>query len=61
MFARQIVTTDLQPGDRCVHYRDSSLVGTVFSVDENKLSLMVLWDGDPDPDFQWADKIEKIS
>lgn len=56
-------------GDRVVHVKDPSLVGTIKVVEENRLSVMVLWDregvGPDDPyeegdlDFHWANKVVK--
>lgn len=49
--------TDLEVGERVVHYRDPDLRGAVTVVEENRLSVMVRWDGDEEDDFQWADKV----
>lgn len=57
-------------GDRVVHVKDPTLVGAIKIVEENRLSVMVLWDragmspDDPyeegDLDFQWANKVVKV-
>jgi hypothetical protein len=50
-------------GDRVYHYRDPEMTGTLDSVEENQLSVMVRWDdyGPEDkPDFQWSNKVVKI-
>lgn len=44
-------------GDRVVHRKDSDLLGTVVSVDDPALSVMVLWEGADEPDFQWNEKL----
>lgn len=46
-------------GDKVSHVKDNSLTGTIIHVEENKLSVMVLWDGDKEPDFQWSNKVVK--
>jgi len=48
---------DWKIGDRVEHYRDVSLTGTVIHVEENRLSVLVLWDDDNKPDFQWSNKL----
>lgn len=50
-------------GDRVHYYRDAELRGTLDSVEENQLSVMVRWDDygpDDEPEFQWANKVVKI-
>jgi hypothetical protein len=51
--------TDLQVNERVRHSRDPDLIGTVTEVEENRLSVMVLWDGDDIPSFQWSNKVER--
>jgi hypothetical protein len=49
--------TDLEVGERVVHYRDPDLRGALTAVEENRLSVMARWDGDSEDDFQWANKV----
>lgn len=50
-----------QVGDRVSHYRDPSNEGTIHTVEENGLSVLVVWDGDTEPDFQWSNKVIKLT
>ena len=43
------------------HYRDPSNEGTIHTVEENGLSVLVVWDGDTEPDFQWSNKVIKLT
>jgi len=47
-------------GDRVEFYKDSGMIGSIVHVEDNKLSCMVLWDGDNELDFQWSNKLRKI-
>lgn len=49
--------TDLEVGERVLHVKEPTLRGEVVEVEDNRLSVMVLWDGDEEPDFQWANKV----
>jgi hypothetical protein len=44
-------------GDRVQHYRDPSYIGTITHIEDNYLSVMVLWDDCDGEDFQWINKI----
>ena len=60
-------------GDRVYHRKDPTLTGTVKQVEDNQLSVMVLWDlpegqYDDNPilhadelDFQWRDHVKPIA
>lgn len=45
--------------DRIFHYRDSEMKGVIKQIEDNKLSVMVLWEGCTELDFQWANKVIK--
>jgi len=56
------VETDLKPGERVIHLRESGIEGTVRVVEDNLLSVMVEWDDTPGVlDFQWANKVDRAS
>lgn len=57
MIFSAVVEADLAPGEQVCHRKDPSLSGVVTEVAENRLSVMVLWDGESEPDFQWAGKV----
>lgn len=60
MIFSPVVETDLCVGERVCHRKDPCPTGAVTEVAENRLSVMVLWDGDTEPDFQWAGKVVPI-
>jgi hypothetical protein len=45
-------------GDRVRLKRDSTYVGSIIQIEDNKLSMMVLWDDCDGLDFVWNNKIE---
>lgn len=60
MIFSPVVETDLRVGERVCHRKDPYLTGAVTEVADNRLSVMVLWDGDDEPEFQWAGKVVPI-
>jgi hypothetical protein len=54
--------TDLEVKDRVYLVPDPDARGTVVEVEENRLSVMVVWDDSPSgtPDFQWANKVARL-
>ena len=55
--------------DRVRHVKDTFRKGTIKKIEDNRLSVMIVWDdmldeynkyGDEALDFQWANKIVKI-
>lgn len=51
-----------QEGDRIVHLGNPNLLGTIHHVDPNKLSVLVIWDGEEDQEasFAWANQVTKV-
>lgn len=61
MLGQARVNEDLNIGDRVAYYREPDVYGTVSHIEENRLSVLVVWDdGEGEPDFQWSDKVFKI-
>lgn len=48
-------------GDRVYYYREPTAVGTIHTVEENGLSVLVVWDTHSEPDFQWSNKVIKLT
>lgn len=53
---------ELEIGNRVATHREPDVLGTVSHIEENRLSVLVVWDdGEGVPDFQWSNKVFRVT
>lgn len=56
----ELSTKGWRVGDKVALKRDSSYIGEVSHIEDNGLSVMVMWEWCDGVDFQWSNKLTRL-